>query len=298
MSSFSRPLALPALALASVLAATRSEATEACAAAGPARNLPGVARESSGLAHGRERPGMLWTHNDRGNASEIFAVDSEGRLVQTVGLSVPAIDWEDIEIAPCVAGSCLFIADIGDNDSLRDHIAIHRLPEPSEGALEATDVVTLRARYPDGPRDAEALFVLPSGDLFIVTKGRNTDIALYRLPESHTFEGIATLERVREIFPVPANGDDRVSAATASHDGTRVAIRTYRQLYVYDAAELVSGAPLNPMVIDLGPLGEGQGEGVALADDGTVWLSSEAANRRSFPVLNRLQCSFTDGDRA
>jgi hypothetical protein len=100
------------------------------------------------------------------------------------------------------------------------------------------------------------------------------------------------LEHVRGLFPMPAHADDRISAATVSRDGNRVAIRTYRQLFIYDAARLVGGAPVEPTVVDLAPLGEGQGEGVALEDDDTVWLSSEAANRRSLPVLNRLACSF------
>jgi hypothetical protein len=284
--------ALAGLALASGLAVAGSAAAEVCSPAGPARNLPEVARESSGLALGHERPGLLWTHNDRGNGAELYAVDREGNLAQTVRLAEPAVDWEDIEIAACGSSSCLYVGDIGDNDSVRDHIAIHRLPEPREGVSEAGDIVTTRARYPEGPRDAESLFVLPSGDIFIVTKGRDTGIALYRLPLQQSIDGIAMLEHVRELFPMPANSDDRISAATSTRDGSRVAIRTYRQLYIYDAARLVSGAPVEPTVVDLAPLGEGQGEGVTLADEGTVWLSSEAANRRSFPVLNRLECSF------
>ena len=283
---------LAGLAIASGIAGAGSAAAQVCSAAGPALHLPEVAREASGLALGRERPGLLWTHNDRGNVAEIYAVDPDGRLAQTVRLAEPAVDWEDIESAACPGGNCLYIGDIGDNDSLRDHITIYRLPEPVEHAREATDVVALRARYPDGPRDAESLFVLPSGDIFIVTKGRDTAIALYRLPAPHSSVEIASLERVSELFPQPVDNDDRVSAASASSDGSRVGIRSYRRLYLYDAPALVSGAPTEPTVVDLAPLGEGQGEGVALADDDTIWLSSEAANRRSLPVLNRLLCSL------
>jgi hypothetical protein len=292
MTSALGPRAVAGLALAATLSGAGSAAADTCSAPGTARNLPEVARESSGIALGRERPGLLWTHNDRGNTPELFAVDEQGGLVQTVRLGVPAIDWEDIEIANCDGGSCLYVGDIGDNDALRENIAIYRLPEPTEGQREAGEVVALRARYPEGPRDAESLFVLPSGDIFIVTKGRGTEIALYRLPAPQSPDRIATLERVRELFPMPENSDDRVSAATATRDGRRVAVRSYRNLYVYDAAALVSGAPVEPTVIDLAPLGEGQGEGVTLADEGTIWLSSEAANRRSLPLLNRLNCAI------
>jgi hypothetical protein len=286
----SSPSPLRTLAGLAVVAGAGSAAAQVCNTAGPPLHLPEIARESSGLALGRERPGLLWTHNDRGNEPELYAVDAEGRLAQTVRLAEAAVDWEDIEIAACPGGNCLYIGDIGDNDALRDHITIYRLPEPVEGLREAVDVVALRARYPEGPRDAESLFVLPSGDIFIVTKGRDTAITLYRLPVPHSLDSIATLERVSELFPQPAHGDDRVSAATASRDGNRVGVRSYRRLYFYDTASLVSGTVVEPTVIDLAALGEGQGEGLALGDDGTVWLSSEAANRRSLPVLNRLAC--------
>lgn len=292
MACTSRFRVLAGLAAVSGIAVAGSAAAQVCNVAGPALHLPAVARESSGLALGRDRPGLLWTHNDRGNEPELYAVDTGGLLVQTVRLPEAAVDWEDIEVAACPGGSCLYVGDIGDNDSLRDHITIYRLPEPAEGALGAADIVALRARYPEGPRDAESLFVLPSGDIFIVTKGRDTAITLYRLPAPHSPDAIATLEHVSELFPQPVDTDDRVSAATASSDGSRVGIRSYRRLYLYDAAALVSGATSRPEIIDLAPLGEAQGEGVALDDDDTVWLSSEAANRRSFPLLNRLQCSL------
>jgi hypothetical protein len=164
------------------------------------------------------------------------------------------------------------------------------LPEPEAGAQEPARVDTLRARFPDGPRDAEALFSLPSGALFIVTKGRDTDIALYRYTAPQLAGTVAQLERVRELFPRPTDSRDRVSAAAATPDGRRVGVRTYRRLYLYDAELLVSGQAVEPIVVDLEPLGEAQGEGLALEDDGTVWLSSEGENRRSFAVLNRLEC--------
>jgi hypothetical protein len=90
---------------------------------------------------------------------------------------------------------------------------------------------------------------------------------------------------VRELFPRPEADRDRVTAAAATPDGRRVGIRTYRRLYLYDTDSLVGG-------VDLAPLQEDQGEGLALADDGTVWLTSKAENRRSRAALNSLRCSF------
>jgi hypothetical protein len=56
--------------------------------------------------------------------------------------------------------------------------------------------------------------------------------------------------------------------------------------------QLVGGGKLEPIVVDLVPLRESQGEGLALADDGTIWLASEAPNRLSSAALNRLDCTL------
>ena len=113
---------------------------------------------------------------------------------------------------------------------------------------------------------------------------------LKRAP-THPSTNCIGLERIRELFPEPDNDDDRVTAATSTPDGRWIGIRTYRTLYIYDADRLVSGGAVDPTAINLAPLFEGQGEGLAMAD-GTVWLSSEAANRRSAAELNRLVCSL------
>lgn len=203
-------------------------------------------------------------------------------------------DWEDMEAGACDAGACLYIGDIGDNGADRERITIYRVPEPDPGASETSRVAALHARFPDDARDAEGLFLLPSGELFVVTKGRRGAVELYRYPSPQRPGQTVVLERVRELFPEPEDGDDRVTGATASPDGRWVGIRTYRNLYLYRAADLVGSGAAEPTVIDLSPLGEPQGEALAIAGDGTVWLSSEAENSRDQPRLARLQCTFPD----
>ena len=255
--------------------------------------LPAEARETSGLARSALHSDRFWTHNDAGGQPELFALDARGLLIRRVRVNGATMtDWEDVATASCNGESCLYIADIGDNDGDRDHIVIYRIPEPADHAVETAAAVALRVRFPDGPRDAEALFTDSAGNLYLVNKGRREPIFLYRHPAGHA-DGIATLERVRELFPQPANDLDRVTGAAASPDGRWVAIRTYRALYFYAAAELIAGdAAVQPLVADLSAVGESQGEGVILTDDGTVWLSSEAESNDAMPSLSRLRCTL------
>jgi hypothetical protein len=207
-------------------------------------------------------------------------------------VGVPAVDWEDLEIGVCETGTCLYIGDIGDNSATRQTVTVYRIAEPEADLREADGVVALHARFPDGPKDAESLFVLPTDDLFLVTKGRRQEIALYRYPAPQRPDEVVLLERVRELFPQPEDNDDRVTAAAATSDGRWIGIRTYRTLYIYDAAPLVGGGAVDPTVLDLTPLAESQGEGLAIGKDGTIWLSTEAENKRSTPALNRLDCAL------
>lgn len=264
---------------------------EMCTVTGPSTPLPDEVRESSGLAIGAS--GLSWTHNDAGNPAELFALDNAGRLVQRVLVTgAESVDWEDIEAAQCDDGDCLYIGDIGDNDGERDHITIYVIPEPGRNATASAPARAVHARYPDGPRDAEGLFVAPGGDIYIVTKGRAEAVELYRLAANRGAAAMVTLERIRELFPQP-DSRDRVSAATMSPDGQWVAIRNYRTMFLYRAAELLDrSADAVPVTVDLQPLGHQQGESIAIAADGTVRVSSEAENRGSQPVWGSLSCTF------
>src|SRR5690606_16996510 len=264
-----------------------------CRVEGASTPLPVEVRESSGLAQSRRDPGLFWTHNDAGNEPEIYALNMAGEVVQRVRVAGgAATDWEDIEAGPCAGGSCLFIGDVGDSGAERSSITIYRVPEPDPGSEETAPAELLHARFPDGARDAEALFVLPSGDLYIVTKGREGPISLYRYPSPQEASATGTLELVRELFAEPEDADDRVTGATSTPDGRWVGIRTYRHLYLYPADALTAGASVEPAKVDLSPLGQDQGESIAIADDGTVWMTSEAENRDSEPTWARLRCTF------
>src|SRR5690606_26140153 len=135
--------------------------------------------------------------------------------------------------------------------------------EPAAGTRATEAARAMTAVYPDGPHNAEALFILPSGDLYIVTKGDTDASALYRYPAAARGSARVTLERVGAALPL-RSAEERVTGATSSPDGQWVAIRTYETLYFFRAAALTSGAAQDPIAFELASIGESQGEGVAL----------------------------------
>lgn len=108
-------------------------------------DMPSQVLETSGLENGPN--GCFWTHNDSGNAPELFCVDTEGiiqRQVQIVGdLNT---DWE--ELAKDNDGN-IFIGNFGNNALNRTDLRIVKIPsiDTCTGTTYVTD--TIRFSYPD-----------------------------------------------------------------------------------------------------------------------------------------------------
>jgi len=242
--------------------------------------LPGIA-EASGLTLSRKVGNLLWSHNDSGEAV-VFGVDRSGVRSRMRVPKAAVTDWEDISAGRCASGDCLYIADIGDNRRSRRTITIYRVPEPNPDAAQTSVPDIFTAAYPDGPHDAEALFVTDAG-LFIITKDEAG--TLYRLPQPLNDNGTATLQRIGTL------GLPHVTDADASPDGRLVAVRTNNDLVFYRTADLTSGQP-QPRGdrVSLRTLREPQGEGVALGSDGEVYLASEGTGRAG--RLESLRCKL------
>jgi hypothetical protein len=248
--------------------------------------------EASGLAASRKTRNLLWTHNDSG-AAVVFAFDEKGSLVGRVQVTGAEVDdWEDIAVGACPRGLCLYIGDIGDNRRKRARVTVYRVtePNPHDGRTEAAE--TFHATYPDGPHDAEALFVTDS-DVFLVTKGHGGPIALYRFPQPLTPGVTVRLERIG----VPASNGavdraERVTGASTSIDGRWVALRTLNSVALYRTADLIEGRWHEAARVDVTGIGEPQGEGVAFAGDDSIFLAGEGARRFRGGTLARLACTF------
>jgi hypothetical protein len=253
--------------------------------------LPTILVEASGLAASRSLPGILWLHNDSGHDPLLIAIDTLGRLAATVRVAgAENVDWEDIALVPCPGGGdCLLIGDIGDNRERRDHIVLYRVPEPT-----LTDSVTAPAeafvfRYPDRPRDAEGLFFLPDGHAYIVEKGRDGPVEIFRAPLRGA--GPHVLVPVQEILPRPPIPTALVTGAASTPDGRWVAVRTYTRLHLFRVADGRFHPAQDSLGHDLTAAGEPQGEAVELLPDGTIWLAGERRDGLAAP-LARMVCEL------
>lgn len=258
--------------------------------------LPAQIRESSGLVASRVNPGVFWTHNDSGGDPVLYALWPEDEVVRELRLTgASARDWEDMDEGPCPddeGSRCLYVGDIGDNFGRRTSVEVLFVREPSidpdpDGPLTASWQVA-HLRYPEGPRDAEALIVSDSGRLRIVTKGREGEHGVYGMEASaltRTSPGATELTYEGRLPLAPLAWLGRVVTAGADAPNG-IAVRTYTEVHFYREEEgswVRAGPPC--LVASLPPTGEG----LDVGPDGTVFLSSEAT-RAQPGTLQAAQC--------
>jgi hypothetical protein len=207
--------------------------------------------------------GLFLTTNDSGDTGRVFAVDHTGR---TLGVTHWSDDPTDTEALAPAGHGYVWVGDIGDNFGRRSSVEIARIP--IERGDRTVRPATYRLSYPDGATDAETLLRDPStGRLYIASKNVFGGV-LYAVPEHLDASGTNRLKAVGRVLPVATDG-------SFFPDGKHLVVRNYTSAVVY------SWPSLQPIgSFDLPH--ERQGEGIAVADDGRVYVSSEGPHA---PVL-------------
>lgn len=254
--------------------------------------------ESSGVAASRRHPGILWTHNDSGDGPYLYAFDLTGRDRGTFRVTgAAAVDWEDLALERCPddPGFCLYIADTGDNLERRPHVTIYAVPEPDvlppDGDTQVRPTAPARAiqvRYPDGPKDVEAMWVAGDGRAMLVSKGMSGRVLSYAVPLRGELPDTvrATLLDTLPLVPQPLIGR-MVTGAASAPAGDKVVLRTYTELHFYQVREgrLIPDGP--PCWLGLR---EPQGEGVDFLDPDSLVLTSEAGPQGGEGAIHLVRC--------
>ncbi len=208
---------------------------------------PGIV-EASGIAASQRFADTLWIIND-GDAPPIaYASDLVGRhraLLAVAGARNR--DWEDLAAFRLDGRAYLLIADIGDNEGQRKRLRLYVVPEPDIRESRSVSVPPswrIDFRYPDGPRDAEAVAVDAIGRRVYVLSKRDMPPVLYSVPlvPEHSGTIVATRHGTVLGLPQPTRDDMRTgpgrfdwhwqpTAMDFTPDGTRAVILTYRAAY-------------------------------------------------------------------
>jgi hypothetical protein len=224
--------------------------------------------EISGMAQSLRNPHLLWVHNDSGDKARLYAIDDTGAEVGRLSLKdADNDDWEDMASFALDGEPYLLVADIGNNETRRDVHVLYVVAEPdlSEDAKQREKPAwRIEFRYPDGPRDAEAVAVDPASDSVFIISKRDLPPVLYRVPlHPAAHDGPVTAERVQsldalprpsradlEFAPVSDNWYWQPTAMDFAPDGRYVVVLTYGAVYYFprnrgaSIGETLARAPL------------------------------------------------------
>lgn len=235
--------------------------------------------EASGLAVSRNRPELLWSHNDSGHPNRLFVIDPAGEEFGYFTVTgAGSRDYEDICIGPGPVDGLnyIYLADIGDNLAQHNYIVVYRFPEPDlsnvqPGGTYAVDsnlVERFEFTYPNGPRDAETLMIDPrTQDLFIVSK-RDFRSLIYK-----TLQPLVsgTRSELTLLAQLPFNG---VIAGDIQADGSRVVLKDFSKIYTWERLpdeSIIDAMTRQPQHLpyDLEP----QGESIAIHPNGNQYFT-------------------------
>jgi len=258
----------------------------------------------------RVNPNVAYVDSEKDNPGMV-AVDV--RTAQVVGRYRVAIpqqwDWEDVAVGPCPSGSCIFAGDIGRANGKANPpstFSVLRVPEPDLSTGSADGVLTgdwMRFRYPDSPHNAEALMVHPlTGDIYVITKEQSGLSGVYKFPTplpTPSTEVVTTLVKVATLKVPVWTGDPadthsatwfaQVTAASVHPAGDRFVVRTPIKVWEYRSRPgepFESAFAVDPVSLT-SPRGEGQGEAIDYAPDGSSYFTLSESPTPPF-VLKRV----------
>lgn len=259
--------------------------------------------EASGLSRSLRDPEMLWTLNDGGSKPRLHAFDFNGSKLGRLTLDgARNRDWEDMAAFEFDGEPYLLVADIGDNDARRDAVSLLVVAEPdmAEDDKQREDLAwRVDFRYPDGPRDAEAVAVDAANDRVLVLSKRDLPPRLYAVPLRPGPDEVVTADLLGtvESLPRPSRRDRdqalftkdwhwQPTAMDLSPDGKLAVILTYRAVYVY-RLDAVAGIPASlrnpPHALGLGNFRDAESAAFS-ADSASIFVTVE----RKHPPLLRI----------
>jgi len=213
--------------------------------------------------------------NDGGDQVSVSVLDGSCQVSQTRTAAVDPYDPEDLAVD---ADGTFWLADTGDNNSLRATVALIALRRDGSAAVH-------RLTYPDGAHDAEALLLAPDGTPYVVTKEVLGSSGVYRPATPLSADAVVPMERVATVNmtltgtpggPVGRAGQLLVTGGAVAGDGHALALRTYTDAYVWalDGSDVVGALAAEPVRM---PLPDSpQGEAISFtADGGQLVVASE-----------------------
>jgi hypothetical protein len=230
--------------------------------------------EASGLIASRVESDVLWTHND-GSDAVLFAIRRDGTVVARVKVNAKIHDWEDVTLDD---RNRLYIADTGNNDKHRKHVAVYRVPEPDPSKVgSVTPDRTYRLTFPGKPFNGESLFLVKDTGYLIAKRDEGDPADLW----SFSLSASGDEQELKHVLTIPGI-DHPITAAALNADGSLLAVLTRDGVYFFNINGEIGGlSKLKPTFVSIPPL---KNEGCCFVSDRELLTIAESGEIYSVPT--------------
>lgn len=254
-------------------------------------NLPQLIFETSGLL---SYNGKLITHNDSGNASELYELDVNTlQITRTVAITnAENVDWEDL----AQDSNFIYIGDFGNNSGDREDLSILKIAKSDYDNSDSVTAETINFLYEDqtdfitttdSDFDAEAFFSLEDNLIILTKQWQQNGTVAYRVPK---LPGAFLAERL-DSYQV--NG--LVTGTTYDENTNQLSLVGYSQ-FLFPFYVLIEDVQNNRIFggdktkTNL-TIGQAQVEAITLFDNNQFYISSEEFSNP--PLVNSPSRLFT-----
>lgn len=243
-------------------------------------SLPLSIIETSGLYI--KNSNQIWTHEDSGNAPELYRIDTTGHLWRILKISNASnVDWEDLAVDN---QGRIYVSDAGNNNNNRQNLAFYRIPDPDSIPINFVVAEKINFTYQDQnqfppPRefrhfDMEAI-IWHDDSLFLFTKNRTVPFSGYcRMYKLSAEPGTHVAQLVDSVYIGSNELSGRVTAADINMQTGELVLLTATKIVSfssYPGNRFFDGTRIDYHFKTL----PGQAEGIAFISSDKLYISSE-----------------------
>ncbi len=201
-------------------------------------DLPNTLKEVSGIEI-TANSDYIWMINDSNNTSDLYGVNTQGKIKKVIDIKAKNHDWEDLTSDD--KGN-IYIGDFGNNANKRDNLAILIVKADDLNSDQKVEVDRISFSYEDQAKfppkkkrmffDCEAFFYY-NDHLYLFTKSRVKDeFGLTNLYKLKAKRGHQTAKLMGSFKTCSAH-KCWVTAADISNDGTKMVLLTEKAIWLF-----------------------------------------------------------------
>ncbi|MES2747760.1 MAG: hypothetical protein V4648_05245 [Bacteroidota bacterium] len=246
--------------------------------------MPKELKENSGIVLGDAS--HFWTINDSGNANEVYQIDTNGTITNTIEITnLENNDWEDITKDD---EGALYIGDFGNNDNTRNDLGIYKIAKTDLTKTAVTSVQKTTFVYPEQesfpPKkknllyDCEAFFEL-DGHFYLFTKNRSKGFdgttLLYKIPNR---EGHFNAQLLGSYKTCDDYATCSITSAAISPNKKQIVLLSHSKLWLIE--NFKDDDFLNGTITELPLNHNSQKEGICFKDNDKLIITDERVKKK------------------